>query len=833
MKNLPTHVPARGFSLIEVLIAVVILTVGLLALASLQMSLIRSSADTKAQSIAMSLAKQRIEQLRGYQEVGGNDSTCVAPVAASTNTCYRAIADETTVAVDGDAVATGDQPIGGVEFTRQVTVQRYVYNKAALIQAFVEQTASDTALDSTLLTSPTTYLAGKEFKRVAVTVGWRDATGAPRSLVVEDAIASIDPADAASVAKFSKGSSARPAKSVIVNPASVAGVIPIAIGSGTDTAATNPRPVIISQGNNSTVVETRFDIYTYAAITGSSAEAQSRVETSVVGCKCTKTAATQVANRPTYWDGFKYTTPTTSANIPVSAQATGNSIVQSELCTACCRDHHDPGAVTGPKFDPRRSNHQHFLNTNLSSEISAAGTYDEACRLIRVDGVFRVAPDAYDDDFILLPSSGLTSTTPTTTVAEAVPAKGTGSVSEQYQGYVVNYLATRFAATKAAYNTPVDPTARTNYSALQSPATVGINDTNAPKFLHARGLYIDYLEPEVQDIVKDAYDTCPNLTPKTDCTLKYLPFTSINITELANWSSTADTKVGVSNNGFPLTIDDPLPVRGQATLKNAANSGDPATAVGTMQRSAAGLAVTNDIFPAADIYHIYAPTSDDQDFLVGTVSYTNNNNESFVVKVAGSAVIATLTQASPADVRFAIGTSATCNADPTGQQTSYKCIPNAGDTLPANASVSVGNYNRDQTVLAGNPCVNNSQTYAMPYKKVFDVSSAVKDGVNNLAITTTLNNSTGSIVAGGEYTTATLTSPQLTNGAIITFNFGSPSYLCPSNWATYINNDGTKIGNFTNTEAQANCSGNGNKDPNYSTTFTSSCPTGFSPFNGN
>ena len=824
---------SRGFSLLEVLIAVVILTVGLLALASLQMSLVRSSSDTKAQTIAVALAKQRLEQLRGFQALGGTDSTCISPAAGSTNTCYRAITDEASAAVDGDPATTGTQPIGGVLFNRAVSVVRYVYNKAAGIERFDPQT-SDTALDSTLLTSPVTYVAGKDFKRIAVTVSWVDATGATRSVVVEDAVASFNPADSAAVSKTTKGATPRAARSIITNPASVAGVIPIAIGDGTDTAATNPRPVIVSQGNNSTVVETRFDVYTYAAINGTSAQAQSRVETSVVGCKCTKTTATQVANRPTYWNGYQYTTPETASGIPVSAQATGNSIVQSELCTDCCRDHHDPGTVTGAKFDPRRSTHNHYLNTDLSNAITGAGTYDEACRLIRVDGVFRVAADAYDDDFILLPTAGMTSTSPTTVVADAVPASGTGSVSSVYQGYVLDYLDDRFAASNddTVYNTPINPTSKTGYSTLQSPALVGINSTNAPKFMHARGLYIDYLEPEVRELISDAYDDCPTGTPKTDCILKLLPFTSINVTELANWTSTLDTKIGVSNNGFPTTIDDPLPVRGKATLKNAANTGDQAYGVAAMQRSSAGLALANPVFLSSLIADANAPETDSQQFQVGTVSYTNPNGDYFTVSVAGASLLATLTTASPADVRFSIGTSATCNADPSTQTANYKCIPNTGDTLPASSAiVNVGNYNRDLSVGVGNPCVNNSTLYQMAYKKVFDPISATKNGVN-VSYTTVSNNSTGSIAAGGEYTSVTITSPQLIHQDPIVVTYGSPSYLCPNNWSTYITNAGAKISEFNNTQKQASCSGNGNKDPNFSTTY-GACPTGFSPFNGN
>ena len=49
--------PPRGFSLIEVLVAAAVLSVGLLALASLQVSIVRTSSDAKAYSVALSLAK--------------------------------------------------------------------------------------------------------------------------------------------------------------------------------------------------------------------------------------------------------------------------------------------------------------------------------------------------------------------------------------------------------------------------------------------------------------------------------------------------------------------------------------------------------------------------------------------------------------------------------------------------------------------------------------------------------------------------------------------------------------------------------------------------------
>ena len=90
---------ARGFSLIEVLIAVVILSFGLLALASLQMALVRASTEAKAQSQAVALGKEKLEDLRTYTGLAG----------------YTALASD----------AVGDSPsIGNVTYGRTWTVTR-------------------------------------------------------------------------------------------------------------------------------------------------------------------------------------------------------------------------------------------------------------------------------------------------------------------------------------------------------------------------------------------------------------------------------------------------------------------------------------------------------------------------------------------------------------------------------------------------------------------------------------------------------------------------------------------------------------------------------------
>ncbi|MTI64277.1 hypothetical protein [Methylophaga sp.] len=64
----------RGIGLVEVLVAVVIVAVGLLALASFEGELLKSSGETKARSEAISLAEQKVEEFRNKVELGEHNA---------------------------------------------------------------------------------------------------------------------------------------------------------------------------------------------------------------------------------------------------------------------------------------------------------------------------------------------------------------------------------------------------------------------------------------------------------------------------------------------------------------------------------------------------------------------------------------------------------------------------------------------------------------------------------------------------------------------------------------------------------------------------------------
>jgi hypothetical protein len=231
--------------------------------------------------------------------------------------------------------------------------------------------------------------------------------------------------------------------------------------------------------------------------------------------------------------------------------------------------------------------------------------------LIRSDGIFRVAPDLNNDYFGLLATGD--GTTAGTSVPDTTSVDGTPSVTgavARYQKYVIGYLTGRFitptpstGAAQATYNTvntsaPVNPLpstypvelAATAPYVLTHPASIDIALINTTgKWLHSRGLYIDYLEQDAVDAiaVAKADAACAGSALST-CILKLLPFTTINLTEVADWSSSDGTRLAVTNNDFSTSLASTDPVRGKVTT-SASTAASPVNATSSSRSSNTGL----------------------------------------------------------------------------------------------------------------------------------------------------------------------------------------------------------------------------------------------------
>lgn len=127
----------RGYSLIEVLIAMAVFAIGLLAFMQLQGHLTRSNHDARIRTLASNIAEEHLEMQKRFTQLATDDNPAIL--------AYQDVGDSTTTVTRG-----------GIEFT-------------------VTQTASDYYWDAPTGQFTETAPAGiifSDFKHVDVVVSW-------------------------------------------------------------------------------------------------------------------------------------------------------------------------------------------------------------------------------------------------------------------------------------------------------------------------------------------------------------------------------------------------------------------------------------------------------------------------------------------------------------------------------------------------------------------------------------------------------------------------------------------------------------------------------------
>jgi len=764
----------RGFSLIEVMIAVVVLATGLLALASLQGSLTRNSANAKIQARVAAMLSARLDDLRaagygtlaeGTQGFDSNTTNACDPTAAS----------------------------GWIDCTR---------DQANLGALHVDETVA-TWYGTGSFSTPAPANADPrvaQFKRVTLAAIWTDAGGQNHQLTEASDVSSLAltnflvPPPEDQTTAGSAGPIVRTA-----DPAT-AGVIPIAMGSASDSATSNPTPELMGQNRNQKIVGTRFTVLNYTPPTGGAVVVQKRFENEIIKCACQYGAGGnnlpeiyRTAQWPAVWTGARYDLyqPATATDAPGQAMSSGPRPdvrdSESPLCQECCRDHHDTDATGVAKFDPERRDNSHAkydLNTSDNTLIpvnnTTSGTYVDACRVIRVDGFWRTASDMYARQFGLLETQSQGNDAAKT----GVP---TTSAVNLYTTFVKGYLRQYDGSTAASPSngqSMFDATSGINTPVMVTIPTASNSDY---RYLHGRGLYVDYLEDKartkLQQVLADTgpQGLCPAGSNLEDCVMPYLPFVTANLTEIAKWVASDSSILTVNSGNLLSTCTDgtsPCPQypSGGRTLGKASGT---ARNTASMRLSNSGVAV-NALLPAAlggidpsDDSDTISDT-DNQDFTVGGGSSTG---PTFDVRVTGGG-------GNPF-VFFTLGSDVDkeclkpANAD-------NHCVTAAGTVLPQGGAVKVSNYWIEATASASIPngtCTGQTQAIAITDWPIF----------RNFAVTAaTMNGNAGSIGLpvndnhASEYTVVTFPSIAANGLVLVTLaeQTGSPTYATISSCTT-------------------------------------------------
>ena len=714
MKARRSGTRAKGFSLLEVLIAIVVLSVGLLALAALQGNLTRSSADAKVRARVAAMLAARMDTLRqgGYGTLTpeGNAPVLDSVDGVAAYDCDTASPDAT----DWADCARTQSALGALRITQRIDT----WQGAA---SFTQSVAANANIP--------------QFKRITLGAQWTDAEGATRNLQLISDVSAMALTNNI-VVPPDPTTTGGGGPIVRTTAPTAAGVIPLALSTESTSATSNPVPEMVGQKNNQKIVGTRFTVLNYTPPAGNSSAVviQKRFENEVVKCSCRYGAGGtnlpviyRTAQWPAIWTGDRYDVhvPDTPTAAPGQTKNAGpvSSATQSALCQECCRDHHDIAGTTDVKFDPERSDgsvakYNVVANALVLVTDTLSGNYVDACRMIRIDGFWRTASDLYERQFGLLETTmaqGSTEQATNGTPSSAAVSRYTNFVStflDDYtgQGPPMNDAQTMFTADHN-FNVP---------ALITIPSPVN----NDYRYLHARGLFVDHLEEKaltkLSDVLADTgtRGQCPSGTPVSECVLPYLPFTTANLTEVAAWAASNTGILTVNTNNW-LSNEPAQPYGGRTVGK----SNGSANNVATTRRSNSGVGVNLAMASLAggvDPTDASATYSDQQAFQVGGGA----GGPTFDVRVTGGG-------GNPY-VFFTLGTDLNREClKPTG--TDHNCQTSSGTTLPQSGSILLSNYwIEDSTAMSITATCGGTtatQTLNVPTFHNYEISSALANGV--------------------------------------------------------------------------------------------------------
>lgn len=523
---------SAGAGIIEILVLIFVMAVGMLAMAKMHTILVRDGGTANNRAIATSLAREKLDDLRGFkwatqEEAANNGDNC----AEATTFCFGEIADNL-----GGAILSGDIVVGNTTFNLSWTC--HLGDSASACPS----DGSDTS---------------DAFKRVVATVTWTDQNGADAvtlasSIVKDDAL----------LVAFSAGGSGGTAgygPHVQYSPGAAPDIVAVPIVQGEVNKETSkPLPDVVSAGSS---VATSFETVTYAL--GSPDYKQVLDDFVTVSCVCKFSA--DGAGYPAsyyYWDNQA---KTLKVKYPADADmiATHRGVPalsgQHTLCTKCCRDHHDLKSDTNTAlYDPSRpdadytgdGDHKHYYyadgtgaNPALGlAEVSVAANakYLEACRFLRVDGLYRLMQDWAAKDLVVMPKDGYLTNT------------GTLSTYQTYVRNVLRYWAR--SDCNGASGTGCDGISQAAVPAKSFLDNRNLANASGSHQLLSRALYLDrvYGKSTPRTLDSTYYSTLAsrivaNQTDADQVWLDIMPFNEVNTTLLTSWYSSDAATVSVTN----------------------------------------------------------------------------------------------------------------------------------------------------------------------------------------------------------------------------------------------------------------------------------------------
>jgi Tfp pilus assembly protein PilV len=329
-----------GFSLIEVIIAFLVIAMGSASLVQLHRGYLRQESNSTQREEAMHLAESKLDDLRHFEVLR----------SATGKIAYQDIGLNA-----GGTIAAG---------TRTLTTGSFNLSWSCRLGT----------------TSPCPALAIR--KDITVTVSWTQSDSSARSLSLSS---SISPQFSLGTNELSDNLSADDTQPAVnYTPGSAPDVVAVTIKtSGTKMETSKPLPTVYQSGA-STVVQ--FETVTYDTLT----QKLTQEDQLTLSCNCSKQSGGASYYLPASFGGFWATGAKSSKSYGLTS---GNQNSQSPYCSICCNNHFDgSGSSFDQFFNQQRKHHDHYRLTGTTL-TSSSSDYLEACRLLRIDGFYQPMPD--------------------------------------------------------------------------------------------------------------------------------------------------------------------------------------------------------------------------------------------------------------------------------------------------------------------------------------------------------------------------------------------------------------------------------------------------------
>ena len=332
-----------GFSLIEVLIAFMVIALGSASLVQLHRGYLRQESNSTQREEAMHLAENKLDDLRTFEVL----RTTAGQIA------YQDIGINL-----GGVISAGSHTLSTGQFGLSWSCRLGA-------------------------TSPCPPLA--THKDIIVTVNWTESENTTRTLSLSS---TISPQFSLGTGELSDNLAADDVQPAVnYAPGSAPDVVAVTIKtSGTKMETSKPLPTVYQSGA-STVVQ--FETITYDRL-DTLTQKLTLEDQLTLSCNCSKQSTEASYYLPASFDTFWASGTKASKSYGL---ASGNQNSQSPYCSICCNNHFDgAGSTFDQFFSQYRKHHDHYQLTGTTLTPSNSD-YLEACRLLRIDGFYAPMPD--------------------------------------------------------------------------------------------------------------------------------------------------------------------------------------------------------------------------------------------------------------------------------------------------------------------------------------------------------------------------------------------------------------------------------------------------------